>query len=70
VASVETSEVRSELSLIEALVPAARVNDVQRKLPGLTGGEGVLESAFAGYEPVVGEPPARPTRREREMSRT
>jgi len=34
------------------LYPAARVNDVQRHLPGLTGGEGVLESTFAGYEPV------------------
>ena len=26
---------------------------------GLTGGEGVLESDFAGYEPVSGEQPTR-----------
>jgi ribosomal protection tetracycline resistance protein len=25
----------------------------------LTGGEGVLESAFAGYRPVAGAPPTR-----------
>jgi ribosomal protection tetracycline resistance protein len=35
------------------------VNDVQRNLPGLTRGEGVLESTFAGYEPVAGEQPTR-----------
>jgi ribosomal protection tetracycline resistance protein len=58
-ATVETSSVRGELSVVETLVPAARVNDVQRNLPGLTGGEGVLESTFAGYEPVAGEQPPR-----------
>ena len=31
---------------------AAR-DDLQRQLPGLTGGEGVLESTFAGYQPVT-----------------
>ena len=38
---------------IEALVPAARVERVQLELPGLTHGEGVLESSFAGYRPAV-----------------
>jgi ribosomal protection tetracycline resistance protein len=28
-------------------------------LPGLTGGEGVLESSFAGYQPVSGDQPTR-----------
>ena len=28
-------------------------------MPALTSGEGVLESDFAGYEPVKGEPPER-----------
>jgi len=58
-AAVETSSVRGELSVVEAVLPAARVNDVQRRLPGLTGGEGVLESRFAGYEPMHGEQPER-----------
>ena len=58
-AAVETSFVRGELAAVETLIPAARVNDVQRRLPGLTGGEGVLESTFDGYRPVAGEPPTR-----------
>jgi ribosomal protection tetracycline resistance protein len=29
-------------------------------MSGLTRGEGVLESAFAGYQPVIGEQPRRP----------
>ena len=58
-ASVETSSLRGDLSIVETIVPAARVNDLQRRLPGLTHGEGVLESTFAGYQPVVGEQPTR-----------
>jgi ribosomal protection tetracycline resistance protein len=48
-----------ELSTVEALLAAARLPELQRQLPELTGGEGVLESDFAGYRPVDGEPPAR-----------
>jgi ribosomal protection tetracycline resistance protein len=58
-AVIETQTVHRNTSRIEALVPAARADDLQRQLPGLTGGEGVLESAFAGYQPVNGEQPAR-----------
>jgi predicted membrane GTPase involved in stress response len=32
---------------------------LQRQLPALTGGEGVLESSFAGYQPVSGDQPTR-----------
>jgi ribosomal protection tetracycline resistance protein len=35
------------------------VQELRRQLPGLTGGEGVLESELAGYEPVAGPPPVR-----------
>jgi ribosomal protection tetracycline resistance protein len=49
----------AELALIEAVLPAVRVRDLQRQLPGLTGGEGVLESSFAGYRRVSGQPPTR-----------
>jgi ribosomal protection tetracycline resistance protein len=45
--------------VLESALPASRVQDLRRQLPGLTGGEGVLESSFAGYEPVAGETPIR-----------
>jgi hypothetical protein len=50
---------RSKLSLIAAVLPAARAQDLQRQLPGLTGGEGVPDSTFAGYQPVNGHSPTR-----------
>jgi ribosomal protection tetracycline resistance protein len=50
---------RGELSVLETVLPAARVQDLRRLLPGLTGGEGALEFDFAGYEPVIGAPPTR-----------
>jgi len=58
-AATEAPSLRGEFSTIEAVLPAGRVQDLVRRLPGLTGGEGVLESRFAGYQPVSGEPPAR-----------
>jgi ribosomal protection tetracycline resistance protein len=50
---------RGELSVVEATLPASRVQELRRQLPGLTAGEGVLDSEFAGYQPVTGEPPVR-----------
>lgn len=58
-AAVETPSPRGRLCAIEAVLPAARVHELQRRLPGLTRGEGVLESSFEGYEPVRGEQPVR-----------
>jgi ribosomal protection tetracycline resistance protein len=58
-AAVETPSLQGELSTIRALLPAARADDVQRQLPALTGGEGILDSSFAGYQPVSGDPPTR-----------
>jgi len=57
--AVETPSLQAKLSTLEVVLPAARAHDLQRRLPGLTGGEGVLESSFAGYQPVSGDPPAR-----------
>ncbi len=48
-----------DLTVLEARLPAARLHELQRQLPDLTGGEGVLESRFDGYEPVRGRPPVR-----------
>jgi ribosomal protection tetracycline resistance protein len=58
-ADVETPSAQGELSTIEAALPATRADELQRQLPGLTVGEGVFESSFAGYRPVVGEQPTR-----------
>jgi len=51
-AAVETPSPSGELSTIEAVLPVTSADELQRELPGLTGGEGVVESTFAGYQPV------------------
>jgi ribosomal protection tetracycline resistance protein len=58
-AAFATRSMQSELSVIETVMPAARAQDLHRQLPGLTGGEGVLDSTFAGYQPVIGLQPTR-----------
>jgi ribosomal protection tetracycline resistance protein len=58
-AVLETPSQQTKLSTIEAVLPAARAQDLQRQLPGLTGGEGVLDSTFEGYQPVTGDQPTR-----------
>jgi ribosomal protection tetracycline resistance protein len=55
----ETPSLTGDLAVVETVLPAARVGELQRQLPGLTSGEGVLDSEFAGYRPVDGEPPTR-----------
>jgi ribosomal protection tetracycline resistance protein len=45
--------------LLEGVIPAARVHELQQRLPGLTRGEGFLESSFERYEPVTGPIPVR-----------
>jgi ribosomal protection tetracycline resistance protein len=59
-AVVETPALEGTLATIETAMPAARARDLQRALPRLTGGEGVLEASLAGYQPVSGEQPTRP----------
>ena len=49
-------------------IPVANVHELQASLPGLTGGEGLVETELGGYEPVVGDPPKR-RRRERRHAR-
>lgn len=49
----------SGLSTIGAVLPVGRVRGLQNRLPGLTMGEGVLETRFSGYQPVGGDPPRR-----------
>jgi ribosomal protection tetracycline resistance protein len=52
--------VRGAAGVLEGDIPAARVHELQRELPGLTRGEGVLECSFGRYAPVDGTPPSRP----------
>jgi ribosomal protection tetracycline resistance protein len=58
-ATVEAPTLNSELATIETVLSAVRARELQRQLPRLTRGEGVLESRFVGYEPVSGAPPSR-----------
>ncbi|MFD2685791.1 GTP-binding protein [Streptomyces phyllanthi] len=49
------------VSVLEGWVPAAQVHRLEQRLPGLTRGEGELESAFDHYAPVAhGAVPRRP----------
>jgi ribosomal protection tetracycline resistance protein len=46
--------------LLDGVLPAASVHELEQRLPALTRGEGVLESAFDHYQPVTGPVPRRP----------
>ncbi|MFE7900294.1 GTP-binding protein [Streptomyces sp. NPDC057424] len=57
----ETTRNRDDVGVLEGTVPAARVHALEQRLPGLTRGEGELESSFAHYAPVThGTIPERP----------
>jgi ribosomal protection tetracycline resistance protein len=58
-AVVRSQSVRTELTTIEAVVPAGSLRQLQAQLPPLTAGDGVLESTFDSYRPVPGDPPCR-----------
>jgi ribosomal protection tetracycline resistance protein len=57
-AAVETPGLDDEVAVLQTVLSAARARELERRLPGMTQGEGVFESTFAGYQPVTGEPPA------------
>jgi ribosomal protection tetracycline resistance protein len=46
--------------LLDGVIPAASVHALEQRLPALTRGEGVLETAFDHYQPVSGPVPERP----------
>ena len=48
------------LSTVAAVLPAALVRQMQAQLPGLSMGEGILETRFGGYQPIGSDPPRRP----------
>ena len=47
--------------VLRGLIPAARVHELRQQLPGLTSGEGFVETTFDSYRPVVGPAIARPS---------
>ncbi|MFJ7073880.1 GTP-binding protein [Streptomyces sp. NPDC098781] len=58
-----TTQTRGASCSLEGAVPAAHVHELEQRLPGLTRGEGELESAFDHYAPAVrgAEPERRRT---------
>jgi ribosomal protection tetracycline resistance protein len=61
-AATQMPRIDAELAVVTAMLPSAQVRGLQEQLPGLTGGEGVLDASFGGYEPIHGSGPA-PERR-------
>jgi ribosomal protection tetracycline resistance protein len=59
-AATRAPELAGPACALDGEIAAARVHDLQQQLPGLTRGEGVLESEFASYQPVRGPIPVRP----------
>ena len=56
---VEATSTHGDLATITTTTPASRAQELQRQLPGISAGEGVAETNFAGYRPVSGAPPSR-----------
>ncbi|MGE3909628.1 MAG: GTP-binding protein [Chloroflexota bacterium] len=56
----QTQELRGTTTVLTGEIPAAQVYELQRQVPGLTRGEGVLESSFGRYRPVTDKIPVRP----------
>jgi ribosomal protection tetracycline resistance protein len=46
-------------SRVGAVLPVARLHELQSRMSGLTGGEGVLEVQSGGYQPIGDDPPRR-----------
>ena len=57
------------LSRVSAVLSVARVGSLQHQLPGLSMGEGILESRFGGYQPIGEDPPTKPRSRPSALDR-
>jgi len=56
----QMAAMRGSSYLLEGEIPAAQVHELERQLPVLTRGEGMLECAFDHYQQVRGAVPTRP----------
>jgi ribosomal protection tetracycline resistance protein len=54
-----TPSIVGDAAVVAARLPAANAHELQRELAGLTRGEGAIETAFSGYEPLAGPTPVR-----------
>ncbi len=59
-AGLQSSGAQGATYLLDGDIRAARVHELQRRLPAATRGEGVLEVEFAGYQPASEPIPTRP----------
>jgi ribosomal protection tetracycline resistance protein len=57
------------LSRVGAVLPVAHVRTLQHRLPGLSMGEGILETRPGGYQPIGDNPPKRPRSRPSPLER-
>ncbi len=58
-AIVDNTTIAPTQALVTGRIPVGRIHTFETQLPGLTHGEGVLLTTFAGYHPVPGPPPTR-----------
>ena len=58
-ASLESTQVAPDRTMLTGLIPAGRVHAFEAQLPGITHGEGILLTTFHGYRPVAGRPVSR-----------
>jgi ribosomal protection tetracycline resistance protein len=56
----QTQTPQGAIRVVEGEIPAARVHALEQRLPGLTRGEGVLESWFGRFHPASEPVPTRP----------
>jgi ribosomal protection tetracycline resistance protein len=68
-ARVGTSMSDADLSSVEAVLAAGHLDALRRALPGMSGGEAILESRFAGYQPIAGPAPSRRRARPNPLNR-
>jgi len=59
-ASQQTPEIHGDFTVVEGEIPASQLGQLQRQLPALTRGEGMLEAEFERYQAVRDAPPSRP----------
>ncbi|WP_127503294.1 elongation factor G [Actinoplanes solisilvae] len=57
---VESPSVEGPAFVVEGRLPASRLREVELAVPGLTRGEGALETSFDSYRPVSRPYPIRP----------
>ncbi len=58
-ASIEEVTADGQLSFVRATLTSEEAVGLQRSLPAMTGGEGLVETAYSGYRPCKGSTPRR-----------